>query len=334
MLTRLGTWAHDIARISPWTNVYGAARTLVAAATLTTLLASDTATLFRPAAGVPGYPHCDGLAGAGLFCVMDADVAHPVAIAILLLACSGWRPRLTALPHWWATVSFQASTTIPDGGDQVAAVLTLLLLPLALTDDRAWHWQRGDEVRDEAASLVAWSALLVIRVQVAGIYLQASMAKLGREEWADGTALYYWLSDPLFGVPGWAAPLLAPVLAHPLGVTLLTWGSIAVEFALVMGLVARRVVRPYLLAAGVFLHASIAVLMGLGSFSLAMIGALVLFLRPLDVPFRTSVEPITLAARRRRASITPRRSPQTTGSRAENAEESPRQKARQQNQSP
>lgn len=331
MLSRLGTWAHGIARVSPWTDVYGTARSLIATATLTTLLASDTATLFRPAAGVPGHPHCDGLAGAGLFCVMDVDVAHPVAIVILVLAASGWRPRLTALPHWWATVSFQSSTTIPDGGDQVAAVLTLLLLPLALTDGRAWHWRRSGEVRDEAASLVAWSALLVIRVQVAGIYLQASMAKLGREEWADGTALYYWLSDPLFGVPGWASPLVAPVLAHPVGVTLLTWGAIAVEFALVMGLVARRAARPYLLAAGVLLHGSIAVLMGLGSFSLAMIGALVLFLRPLDLPFAINVqEPIARAARRWRAGVTPRGKPPA----AEQREESTREKALQQNQSP
>ncbi|NRQ31658.1 HTTM domain-containing protein [Nonomuraea sp. NN258] len=285
MLSALGARARGFALASPWTNVYGLARTVLALGTLGTLLASDTSSLFRPAAGALEFPMCDGLAAAGLFCVLEPAWAKPVAIAILLVTASGWRPRFTALPHWWVAVSFQASATVPDGGDQVTAVLCLLLLPVALTDGRAWHWRAPASVPDVTASLVAWSALLVIRLQVAGIYLQASMAKLGREEWADGTAMYYWLSDPMFGSAGWAAPLLGPVLAHPVGVTLFTWGAVAIEFALVFGLVARGNGLPYLLAAGLFLHASIALLMGLGSFALAMSGALVLYLRPPDRAF-------------------------------------------------
>ncbi|WP_326645822.1 hypothetical protein OG884_14335 [Streptosporangium sp. NBC_01755] len=285
MLSGLGAKARGIAETSPWTNVYGLARTLLALCTLTTLLASETSSLFRPAQGVPDYPYCDGAAAYGLFCVLDADQAHPVAIAVLAVAASGWRPRFTALPHWWVAVSFQASATIPDGGDQVAAVLTLLLLPIALTDGRAWHWGHPQAVGDPVTSLVAWSALLVIRVQVAGIYLQSSVAKLGREEWADGTALYYWLSDPLFGGPGWAAGVLEPLRVSSVGVTLLTWGPVAIEFALVMGLVSRRAVRPYLLVAGLTLHTLIGLLMGLGSFALAMFACLVIYLRPLDRPF-------------------------------------------------
>jgi hypothetical protein len=52
-----------------------------------------------------------------------------------------------------------------------------------------------------------------------------------------------------------------------------------------MGLTAKRSVRPWLLAAGFGLHLGIAVLMGLWSFSLAMMGCLVLYLRPLDLPW-------------------------------------------------
>ncbi|MGW0809507.1 sporulation-delaying protein SdpB family protein [Nonomuraea sp. NPDC002799] len=285
MLEGLGERARRIAGTSPWTNVYGLARTLAALCTLTTLLASDGSSLFRPAQGVPAFPHCDGAAAYSLFCVVDVDVAHVAAVVILLTAASGWRPRLTALPHWWVAVSFQVSATVPDGGDQVAAVLTLLILPIALTDRRAWHWQAPQPVGDPAVSLAAWSALMVVRLQIAGIYLQASVAKLGSEEWADGTAVYYWFGDPLFGAPGWAAGLMGWLTASPLGVTMLTWGAIAVEFALFLGLVARRAVRPYLLAAGLALHALIGLLMGLGSFALAMAACLVVYLRPVDLPF-------------------------------------------------
>ncbi|TKK87198.1 hypothetical protein FDA94_18970 [Herbidospora galbida] len=284
MLTRLGAAVRARAETSPWTNVYGLARTMLAVATLLTLLATDTTSLFRPVAGVPDFPNCDDIAQYGLFCVAGPGPGRYIGIAVLVVVATGWRPRFTALPHWWVTVSFQASGSLPDGGDQVAAVMTLLLLPVALTDGRPWHWGPAARVADPARSLLAWSAFLVVRLQVAGIYLQASMAKLGREEWANGTALYYWLNDPMFGSPEWASWLLRPVLASAAGVTLLTWGAIAVEFALVLGLVARREAWPYLLLAGLGLHASIALLMGLGSFALTMMACLVLYLRPADTP--------------------------------------------------
>ncbi|GGM76579.1 hypothetical protein GCM10012275_54130 [Longimycelium tulufanense] len=302
MLSKLNTLAHQIAARTPWTNVYGLARSLIALGTLSTLLFTSTDSLFRPSYGIAGYPQCGGVASIGLFCVVPRDHlewARLIAVLVLIVTAIGWRPRVTALPHWWITFSLQASATIPDGGDQISANIALLLLPVALTDSRRWHWDTpipAERARSRvlAWSLVAWSALFVIRLQVAGLYLQASMAKLGEAEWRDGTAFYYWSTDPLFGLPEWAAVLLSPVLRSSVGVILLTWGPIVVEFALFLGLVARRAVRPYLLAAGIALHASIALVLGLGSFALAMMGCLVLFLRPTDHPF-TRLE--TLCAR-------------------------------------
>jgi antimicrobial peptide system SdpB family protein len=296
MLTRLGAAARSWAGVSPWTNVYGLARTLLALSTLGTLLFTASSSLFRPAAGFPDVPNCGGLAGASLFCLVPADqlwLGRLIAIVLLAVVASGWRPQLTAIPHWWVAVSFQASSIIPDGGDQLNAVLTLLILPIALTDRRRWHWHEPAATgadsghRYAVIALIAWSAALVIRIQVAGVYLQSSVAKLGVEEWADGTALHYWLRDPYFGAPGWLAPMVQAVAAHPVGALALTWGTLVLEFALVLGLIAKRAVRPYLLAAGIALHLSIAVLMGLWSFSIVMIAALVLFLRPVDQPVPT-----------------------------------------------
>ncbi len=47
----------------------------------------------------------------------------------------------------------------------------------------------------------------------------------------------------------------------------------------------RKRVWPWMLAFGIALHGSIAVLHGLVSFSLIMIGALILYLRPVNRPF-------------------------------------------------
>jgi antimicrobial peptide system SdpB family protein len=289
VLTRLGRACGRLLANDLWTNVYGLARTLLAFGTLGTLAFTSTPTLFAPVLGAPPAPHCAGAVRISLFCVTSDQLGlgRLLAIAILLVVASGWRPRLTALPHWWVAFSVQASISIPDGGDQITAVLALLLLPVALTDGRRWHWAQpppDDNARRPYAALIAVAAMLLIRLQVAGVYLHASIAKLGVTEWADGTALYYWLNDPTFGTPLWLRDPARPVLSLGPLVAALTWGTIALEFALAVGLFLPKRRWGPLLAGGLILHAGIAVLMGLPSFALAMFGALILFLRPWERP--------------------------------------------------
>src|SRR5262249_706733 len=140
--------------------------------------------------------------------------------------------------------------------------------------------------------IAAHITLLLIRLQVAGIYLHASMAKTGVEEWADGTAMYYWLLNSDLGAPLWLRPPIRLVLLNSLVVAVTTWGVILFELLLGCGLILSKGMRRYLLFAGVTFHAGIAVIMGLFSFSTAMCGALLLFLRPTD-------EPLTLFTRTR-----------------------------------
>src|SRR5437588_9408802 len=126
VLSRLCIWAEALAMTSPWTNVYGVARTMLALATAATLITSSTETLFRPALGFPGVPACVGAGRFSFFCLIpreDLELAQAIAAAILLVVASGWRPRLTGVPHWWISYSFAVSATIPDGGDQVIQIL-------------------------------------------------------------------------------------------------------------------------------------------------------------------------------------------------------------------
>jgi antimicrobial peptide system SdpB family protein len=258
---------------------------------------STTGTLFRPAAGLAPAPYCVGPGRISIFCLVPRDrlwLAQWLAVAILLVVASGWRPRFTALFHWWIAFSFSVSPTIPDGGDQATAVLTLLMLPIALTDPRRWHWQALPEqtatltLTRHAVRLLALSAVFVIRLQVAGIYLNSSIAKLAVTEWRDGTAVYYWIAQPVFGAPGWLRGTLLALAATSLGVIAMTWGTLLLEFALAIAIVMPRRTWKYLLPAGILFHAGIAMMMGLLSFSLAMTAALILYLRPVDEPFRFS----------------------------------------------
>jgi antimicrobial peptide system SdpB family protein len=247
------------------------------------------------------YPVCQNPWNFGLFCISSSHLglARWIAVAILLVAASGWRPRWTALPHWWVTFSLQTSAITLDGGDQVAAVLTLLILPIALTDKRRWHWQRASQpavpigLPTAIKRLVARSALLAIRIQVAGIYLHAAVAKWSVPEWNDGTILYYWFNDPFVGAPGWLRAPMMYVLTSPF-VTFVTWGALILELLLFAALLMPKQKQYLMLAAGLAFHLAIALTMGLISFGLAMAAALVLYLRPFDYEFAFSLGRIEL----------------------------------------
>ena len=162
-------------------------------------------------------------------------------------------------------------------------MLTLLLLPVCLADPRRWHWDEPPAPPRSSwttiAVMIAWAGLLLVRLQVAGIYFHAAIGKLFVYEWQDGTALYYWFQHPYFGLVPWLRPLVFPLLVNRYTVAALTWGVVALEIFLTMGLVATRPIKRILLALGVALHLGIMVVHGLASFSIVMCAALILLLR-------------------------------------------------------
>jgi antimicrobial peptide system SdpB family protein len=274
----------------PWGSWLGLARTLMALGTAGTLAFSDTDAIFAPVLGRDLAPYCSGIDAISVFCLVPREqltIMRWLCVVVLLVVAGGWRPRWTAVPHWWIAFSVYNSISIPDGGDQAAAVLALLLVPVLLGDPRRWHWQRGREPDGTSPwSAPAWSVsvavvvLVVIKIQVAVIYFQASVAKLGQAEWVEGTSMYYWMVDPAFGPPAWLRPMVEAALDRPLLLVALTWLPLVIEFGLAISVLVRQSVRWALLPLGVGLHLSIAVVMGLWSFSLVMMGACVLLLTP------------------------------------------------------
>lgn len=266
----------------PWTRSVGWARTLLAIGTLLTLLCNDVPTLF----GTPKGLLRDGQQPAWMLSAnFFGMAAHRLewmrwlAVVILAITASGWRPRVTTLPHWWVTWSVWTACVPVDGGDQISAVLTLLLIPVGVTDPRNSHWQRSPHDDEPAWQVrLASTALILCRIQVAAVYLHAAVGKLGVEEWRNGTAVWYWFLDPLIGVPRWAQDAVADALAPAVVVVGLTWGTIALEFALAFALVMPLQQRKPLLPVALLFHTGIVLVHGLVSFSLAMSAALVLLL--------------------------------------------------------
>jgi antimicrobial peptide system SdpB family protein len=276
---------------NPWTNVYGSARTLVALGTLLTLLSNSSRTLFYPALrSISEQPTT--LVSMTLFGLLrhHLELARFLSICGLLLVASGWRPRFTGVLHWWIAWSFFLNCVPADGGDQVAHVLSLLLLPVTLTDPRRWHWSEAPEIRSLPGTLlsrVALSAIFMIRIQGAVIYFNSAVGKFAVPEWMNGTALYYWLLDPRIGFATRHHDMLLAVLKPAWSVALLTWVPIVLELALcfTLAMSSNNPLRKPLLLFGFVFHACNILFFGLVSFFFSMAGVLVMMVRPIEQPF-------------------------------------------------
>ncbi|MFJ9849273.1 HTTM domain-containing protein [Streptomyces sp. NPDC101150] len=129
-------------------------------------------------------------------------------------------------------------------------------------------------VLDMLAKLAHNGALLVIMVEVCLIYATAGWYKIQGSRWQDGTAVFYPMHLDYFSP--W--PDLSQVLGSSgLMVMLLTYGTVIVQVAFPFTLFNRRL-KNVLLVAMICEHLSIAVLLGLPFFSLAMIAADAVFL--------------------------------------------------------
>ncbi len=129
-------------------------------------------------------------------------------------------------------------------------------------------------VGEIVSNIVHNGAMLVIVVEVCLIYSTAGWYKIQGSRWQDGTALYYPLH--LDDFTPW------PALSHALAgsdimVMLITYGTVIVQVAFPFTLFNRRV-KNVLLVAMMLEHASIAIVLGLPFFSLAMIAADAVFL--------------------------------------------------------
>jgi antimicrobial peptide system SdpB family protein len=299
VLTRLGAQVRSALARPLHTHVVGLARTSIALGMLGTLLFSSPSDIFLMSVDASSLPRCGSVTRWGLFClagVTHLEVARWIAMMILAIVASGWRPRITGLLHWYVATSFYTSCVVVDGGDQAATVLSCLLIPVTLTDPRRWHWEPppmdgralsppGQSLASMTVRFIALTCLWAIRLQVAGIYLHAAISKLKVPEWRDGTAVYYWFTDPWFGFAEPVRSLAMPILTNSVMITAFTWGALMLEMFLFTGLVATRRTRAVLLVLGISFHAIIAMIHGLLGFALVMCGALILFLRPVHEEF-------------------------------------------------
>ncbi|WP_278103054.1 hypothetical protein AB0870_16940 [Microbacterium proteolyticum] len=97
-------------------------------------------------------------------------------------------------------------------------------------------------------------------------------------QWSEGSALWYWLQVPGFGVPADVFTALAPVLELPVVLDMATYTVMVFEVLLAVAIWMRGTFARVILSLGIVFHAGIAVVLGLWSFGVTMTGVLLLCL--------------------------------------------------------
>lgn len=178
----------------------------------------------------------------------------------------GWMFAVTCYAAW------QRNTLAADGGYMLLSLLAFLLC-FADTSRRFVLLRPRRRSRPAAvrilSNVIHNAASFAIAWQVCMVYTWAAFYKLSGARWRDGTALSYILRTEHFM---WF-PVASLAIAHnAVMVALLTYGTVAFQCAFPFLMWNRRL-KPYLIGTGVVLHVSIAILMGLLSFSATMIFA-------------------------------------------------------------
>lgn len=214
-----------------------------------------------------------------VFQVWTSDQALFIGWAILLIAAVamtvGWHSRLAAVVVFVLVLAFQyRNPTAFNSGDVVIRVEAFFLM-LAPSGAALSLDQRRRTGSFWSTQIRAPWAIRLLQLQLSIIYLSSVRSKMSGHAWSDGTAVSYALRlyDMLL------LPTPHAFVANPLLVNVATWSALATELALGI-LVWNKQLRPWILAAGVVMHTTIALTINVGFFSPAMFVLYLAFVPP------------------------------------------------------
>lgn len=284
---RINYLISSLASKNIYTYQLGIARSTLALSTFLTMIFNDPLMLFKNGS-ILNAERFDGnvfifqkINFFSLLGVQHLILAKYAAIILLGIVISGYRPRITCIIHFWICISFNYATILIEGGDQIASNLSLMLIPICLLDGRKWHWNVPRNLKKTTIAeinLVSNYFLTVIKLQMCLIYFHAAIGKIPNQEWANGTAIYYWFNDPTFGMNDWMHTFLDPVLFSSFGVAALTWGTLLLELLLFMAIMMNNRAKWILFIMGITFHFGIIIIHGLVSFFFTMAAGLMLYL--------------------------------------------------------
>ncbi|MBT0552351.1 hypothetical protein [Riemerella anatipestifer] len=206
-------------------------------------------------------------------------LCYLLSISLLLITMFGFFPFITGVLQWYLIFSFVNISTVVDGGDQINSIICFLLIPINTLDFRLNQWKLEKTV-SLGNKFVGYICYALIKIQVAIVYLHASVGKFVVPEWADGTAIYYWLQHEIYGFEHWNT--ISFIFRSAFFTSAITWGSVLLELLLFCAIFMTQKYKNYLFVLGILFHFLIFLFLGLFSFFLVMASALLIYLLPLS----------------------------------------------------
>ncbi|MBC7553554.1 MAG: hypothetical protein H7257_06205 [Taibaiella sp.] len=224
-----------------------------------------------------------------LFMMMDPGTARIIVTVILFAVMTGLLPRLTAILHAWASFSIYNYFIIQNGGDHLTFALSLLLLPICLTDRRLnqWQWKEYDS---SAGNIVSNIATVAIWLQASWMYFDAFISKIQTKQWLNGTAVFYYTSHYKLGAPDWLKQINELITKTQL-VRVVSWGALLLEFVLALCIFFPSRVKIKFLLPALLFHFLIIINFGLITFFIAITALLILYLDDEDVIAKKLIKP-------------------------------------------
>jgi antimicrobial peptide system SdpB family protein len=207
-----------------------------------------------------------------------------LAIIILMILISGYFMKVTCLLHFWISVSLFMIRPVSIGVENIIMLLTLLLIPVCLFDERKNHWHTPSSTSQFNTSIQN-IFLFFIKLQVAFIYYDSLHDKLFIREWLNGTVIYYWFTHNFFGLHPYLIELLKPMLTNIYVLLIIAWSALAFEAVLAIAFLFPRRYKLPLLKCGIIFHFIILLVHGFAFLFFVMSAALFLYLYPAQKSF-------------------------------------------------
>jgi antimicrobial peptide system SdpB family protein len=218
-----------------------------------------------------------------IFSVFGFNMGYTLSIITLITVILGYFPSVSAVLHFYIQASFILHyPNMSDGGDYIITIILFLLIFSFVTDTRMNIWQKPKEnwFNENFLKKTVYLNYQAIRIFICVVYFHASVSKFHVTEWYNGTAIYYFLNDPLSGNAALLEnSIFKNIVASPFLIAMISWGALLIETLIAFMLfVTNYKTRKRVFYLGCVLHFCIAPLFFIPMFSFRMIIGLYFYL--------------------------------------------------------
>ncbi|MDO8998488.1 MAG: hypothetical protein Q7W45_01900 [Bacteroidota bacterium] len=269
-----------ISRYSSLHYGYNILRSVLALSTLTILLLNFEG--IRDAYFNRNFP-TSFIVDFDIYSLFSFSFSYFVSIVVLIITILGYFPSIMGLLHFYVTASFSTHFSIfCDGGDYLTALITFLFIPITLTDNRINSWKPFKETRfyNSFQRISIYINYNILKFLICIVYFHAATAKFHITEWYNGTAIYYFLSEPLSGNTFFVENyFFKALISNSFFIALITWGTLIIEVLIAFMLFSNNIkLKKIVFILGMVLHLLIIPTFNIPAFSFRMIACLFFYL--------------------------------------------------------